>query len=62
VLEQILMRRPASPPELLAIRGIGQAFCDKHGESLLAELEALSVDQDRDVRKSRQDRRSMLMS
>jgi ATP-dependent DNA helicase RecQ len=62
VLEQVLMRRPASPPELLAIRGIGQAFCDKHGESLLAELEALSVDQDRDVRKSRQDRRSMLMS
>jgi ATP-dependent DNA helicase RecQ len=38
VLEEVLRRRPASVPELLAIRGIGPAFCEKHGESLLEVL------------------------
>jgi ATP-dependent DNA helicase RecQ len=38
VLEEVLRRRPAGERELLAIKGIGPAFCAKHGESLLAEL------------------------
>jgi RecQ family ATP-dependent DNA helicase len=41
VLEEILRRRPRSAGELIAIRGIGPAFCEKHGESLLAELAGL---------------------
>ena len=38
VLEEVLRRRPRSVNELIEIRGIGPAFCEKHGESLLAEL------------------------
>jgi ATP-dependent DNA helicase RecQ len=38
VLEDVLRARPSSPRELLEIRGIGPAFCEKHGESLLALL------------------------
>ncbi len=38
VLEEILRRRPADAQELLAIRGIGPAFCAKHGDSLLEQL------------------------
>ena len=41
VLSEVLRRRPRSTEELMEIRGIGPAFCEKHGESLLAELEAL---------------------
>lgn len=41
VLEEILRRRPASPGAMLAIRGIGPAFCEKHGESLLQALAEL---------------------
>ncbi len=41
VLEEILRRRPSDPEELLAIHGIGPAFCAKHGDSLLAELREL---------------------
>ena len=41
VLEEVLRRRPASVRALAEIRGIGPAFCAKHGESLLAELAAL---------------------
>jgi ATP-dependent DNA helicase RecQ len=41
VLEEILRRRPASTEELIEIRGIGPAFCEKHGESLLAALAGL---------------------
>jgi ATP-dependent DNA helicase RecQ len=41
VLEEILRRRPRSLEELIEIRGIGPAFCEKHGESLLAALDAL---------------------
>ncbi len=42
VLEEVLRRRPGNVQELIEIRGIGPAFCEKHGESLLhalAELE-----------------------
>jgi ATP-dependent DNA helicase RecQ len=42
VLEDILRRRPSSLAELIEIRGIGPAFCEKHGESLLGALAALS--------------------
>jgi ATP-dependent DNA helicase RecQ len=38
VLEHILRARPIDIDELLAVHGIGPAFCAKHGESLLAEL------------------------
>ena len=38
VLEEILRRRPSNAEALLAIRGIGPAFCAKHGDSLLEEL------------------------
>ncbi len=41
VLEDLLRATPASTDALLAIRGIGPAFCEKHGDSLLAELAAL---------------------
>jgi superfamily II DNA helicase RecQ len=40
VLDDVLRRRPRSIEELLEIRGIGPAFCEKHGDSLLAALEA----------------------
>jgi ATP-dependent DNA helicase RecQ len=43
VLEEVLRGRPRSTRELLAIKGIGPAFCEKHGESLLAELEKLEA-------------------
>jgi RecQ family ATP-dependent DNA helicase len=38
VLEEVLRRRPAAEAELLAIKGVGPAFCAKHGDSLLDEL------------------------
>jgi ATP-dependent DNA helicase RecQ len=41
VLEEILRRRPRSVDALIEIRGIGPAFCEKHGESLLGALDAL---------------------
>ena len=41
VLEEILRRRPQTAEALLEIRGIGPAFCAKHGASLLAELNEL---------------------
>ena len=41
VLEEILRRRPRSLETLIEIRGIGPSFCEKHGESLLAELATL---------------------
>jgi len=42
VLEDLLRAKPASTEALLEVRGIGPAFCEKHGESLLAELRALA--------------------
>ena len=41
VLEEVLRRRPQSLEQLVEIRGIGPAFCEKHGESLLAVLSTL---------------------
>jgi ATP-dependent DNA helicase RecQ len=41
VLEEVLRRRPASLDAMLEIRGIGAAFCEKHGESLLQTLVGL---------------------
>ena len=41
VLEEILRNRPASTEELIAIRGIGAAFCEKHGDSVLEALAGL---------------------
>ncbi len=46
VLSEILHRRPRSTGELIEIRGIGPAFCEKHGESLLAELATLEASGD----------------
>lgn len=37
-LEEVLRRRPGSTADLLAIRGIGPAFVEKHGAELLAAL------------------------
>ena len=41
VLEEVLRRRPASVAAMLEIRGIGPAFCEKHGGSLLEALAGL---------------------
>ncbi|MFI4989784.1 MAG: RecQ family ATP-dependent DNA helicase [Solirubrobacterales bacterium] len=43
VLEDVLRETPSSLDSLLQIRGIGPAFCEKHGESLLAELAAIGA-------------------
>lgn len=43
VLEDVLRATPSSVESLLEIRGIGPAFCEKHGESLLAELAAIEA-------------------
>ena len=40
-LEEALRCRPTTQDELLSIRGIGPAFCEKHGESLLRALAEL---------------------
>jgi ATP-dependent DNA helicase RecQ len=44
VLRSLLRERPGSAEALLEIRGIGPAFCEKHGESLLALLATLDAD------------------
>ena len=38
-LREVVRRRPRTPDDLLAIRGIGPSFVDKHAESLLDLLE-----------------------
>ncbi len=43
VLEELLRARPSSVGQLLAIRGIGNSFCERHGESLLALLSELDA-------------------
>jgi ATP-dependent DNA helicase RecQ len=43
VLEEVLRVRPGNAGELIAIRGIGLTFCERHGESLLAELARLEA-------------------
>ncbi len=40
-LRELIHRRPRSDGELLAVRGVGPSFLEKHGESVLAELAAL---------------------
>ncbi len=40
-LEGILRARPASLQDLIEVRGIGPAFCERHGESLLEALAEL---------------------
>jgi superfamily II DNA helicase RecQ len=40
VLRSLLRERPSSLDALLEIKGIGPAFCAKHGESLLVLLAA----------------------
>jgi superfamily II DNA helicase RecQ len=40
-LEGILRARPASVDELIEVKGIGPAFCERHGESLLQALAEL---------------------
>ena len=37
-LREVVRRRPATPGELLAIKGIGPSFVDKHADSLLELL------------------------
>jgi ATP-dependent DNA helicase RecQ len=41
VLRTLLRKRPRSTGELLEVKGIGPAFCEKHGESLLETLAGL---------------------
>jgi ATP-dependent DNA helicase RecQ len=41
VLRALLRKRPGSTAELLEIKGIGPAFCEKHAESLLKTLAGL---------------------
>jgi ATP-dependent DNA helicase RecQ len=43
VLAEVLRRRPRGTAELIEIKGIGPAFCEKHGESLLTELADLEA-------------------
>jgi ATP-dependent DNA helicase RecQ len=40
-LEGVLRARPATLEELIAVKGIGPAFCERHGESLLEALTEL---------------------
>jgi ATP-dependent DNA helicase RecQ len=41
VLREVLRRRPRGEDGLIEIKGIGAAFCEKHGESLLGSLAEL---------------------
>jgi RecQ family ATP-dependent DNA helicase len=41
-LEGVLRARPASIEELIKVKGVGPAFCARHGDSLLRALAALS--------------------
>jgi superfamily II DNA helicase RecQ len=43
VLEDVLRARPRTNAELIEIRGIGAAFCEKHGDSLLELLDELGA-------------------
>jgi ATP-dependent DNA helicase RecQ len=40
-LEGILRARPTSIEKLIEVKGIGPAFCERHGESLLHALTEL---------------------
>jgi ATP-dependent DNA helicase RecQ len=41
VLREVLRKRPRATGELIEIKGIGAAFCEKHGDALLATLAEL---------------------
>jgi ATP-dependent DNA helicase RecQ len=41
VLAELLRRRPRRVEELIEIKGIGPAFCEKHGDSLLETLRSM---------------------
>jgi ATP-dependent DNA helicase RecQ len=41
-LRELLHGRPTTLGQLVEVRGIGPSFCEKHGESLLAELARLT--------------------
>jgi RecQ family ATP-dependent DNA helicase len=43
VLEEVLRLRPATLAELIEVRGVGPAFCEKHGDSLLSAIRAFPV-------------------
>ncbi|MEA2314793.1 MAG: ATP-dependent helicase RecQ [Solirubrobacteraceae bacterium] len=43
VLEELLRTRPSSVSELAAIRGVGEAFCERHAGSLLDLLRELGA-------------------
>ena len=43
-LRELLHRRPSTRPELLAVRGIGPSFCEKHGDSVLAALRSAAAE------------------
>ena len=40
-LRELIRRRPATVQELLAVRGVGPGFCERHGEAALEALAAL---------------------
>jgi ATP-dependent DNA helicase RecQ len=42
-LRELIARRPSSVRELIDVRGIGPAFCERHGESLLEALAGLGA-------------------
>ncbi|HXB16035.1 MAG TPA: RecQ family ATP-dependent DNA helicase [Solirubrobacteraceae bacterium] len=41
-LRELIHRRPATLGELIDVRGVGPAFCERHGEAVLAEIRALA--------------------
>jgi ATP-dependent DNA helicase RecQ len=43
VLREVLRKRPRDTGEMIEIKGIGAAFCEKHGESLLAALASMAA-------------------
>jgi ATP-dependent DNA helicase RecQ len=48
-LRELLARRPANLRELIDVRGIGQGFCERHGESVLEVLAGLPAGSERAV-------------
>ncbi len=42
-LRGVLRRRPQALPEVIEVRGLGAAFCEKHGESLLQQLAGMKL-------------------
>ncbi len=42
-LRGVLRRRPRELGEVIEVRGLGRAFCEKHGESLLQQLAGMRL-------------------